>query len=629
VYNDDDKGKMPERAHENDAGFDVRYTGEESLTIKSQQTSLIDLFIAMEIPTGIVCQLMSRSSLALKGIDVKGGTIDSGYTGNISVILYNRSIEDYTIQPNDKIAQAVFLQLAPIERLQPVETRQDLEESNRGTSGFGSTNSEDMVAYFLNQEKEDDKPIEQRELTQDQDQALNQLLEEYDDIFAAELHELGRINEVQHLIDTGDERPIRQRAYRATLPDQEFISNEIQKMVDAGIAQPSTSPWASPIVVAMRKNGKKRLCVDYRKLNSVTKKDAYPLPRIDEMMDALGKAKWFSSTDLTNGFWQIGMHPDSVQKTAFISREGLYEFNVMPFGVCNGPPTFQRAMDNMLGNYNWKFAMVYIDDINIFSETFEEHLEHLRLVFQRIREAGLKLNKAKCNFVRKELLFLGHVINKDGISPDPSTVQKIIDFPQPRTVKGLRSFLGLAGYYRKFVKGFSQIAAPLFKLLRNNITFTWTIDQEEAFNKLKKLLTTAPILIYPDFTKKFYLYTDASDSGLGAVLSQKDDQNRERVIAYSSVSLKPAETRYSTTEKEALAIVWAVRQFRHYLLGTTFEIITDHNALRWLFTKQTNPTPRISRWITTMMEYNFIISYRPGRVNQNADALSRMNSADH
>ena len=213
VYNDDDKGKMPERAHENDAGFDVRYTGEESLTIKSQQTSLIDLFIAMEIPAGIICQLMSRSSLALKGIDVKGGTIDSGYTGNISVILYNRSIEDYTIQPNDKIAQAVFLQLAPIERLQPVETRQDLEESNRGTSGFGSTNSEDMIAYFLNQEKEDDKPIEQRELTQDQDQALNQLLEEYDDIFAAELHELGRINEVQHLIDTGDERPIRQRAY--------------------------------------------------------------------------------------------------------------------------------------------------------------------------------------------------------------------------------------------------------------------------------------------------------------------------------------------------------------------------------------------------------------------------------
>ena len=179
------------------------------------------------------------------------------------------------------------------------------------------------------------------------------------------------------------------------------------------------------------------------------------------------------------------------------------------------------------------------------------------------------------------------------------------------------------------MKGFSQIAAPLFKLLRNNIVFIWTIDQETAFNKLKEILTTSPILIYLDFTKKFYLYTDAPDSGLGAVLSQKDEENRERVIAYSSVSLKPAETRYSTTEKEALAVVWAVRQFRHYLLGTTFEIITDHNALRWLFTKQANPTPRISRWITTMMEYNFIISYRPGRVNQNADALSRMNSTDH
>ena len=400
-------------------------------------------------------------------------------------------------------------------------------------------------------------------------------------------------------------------------------------MLNAGIIQPSTSPWASPIVTAMKKNGKKRLCIDYRRVNSITKKDAYPLPRIDEMMDALGEAKWFSSMDLTSGYWQVGMHPESIQKTAFISREGLYEFNVMPFGLCNAPATFQRAMDNMLGDYNWKFAMVYIDDINVFSRTFEEHIQHLQLIFQRIREAGLKLNQEKCNFIRKELLFLGHIINKDGISPDPSTVQKIIDFPQPRTVKGLRSFLGLAGYYRKFVKGFSQIAAPLFKLLRNNITYIWTVDQEEAFSELKRRLTTAPILIYPNFTKKFYLYTDASDSGLGAVLSQKDDENRERVIAYASVSLKPAETRYSTTEKEALAVVWAVRQFRHYLLGTTFEIITDHNALRWLFTKQTNPTPRISRWITTMMEYNFIISYRPGRVNQNADALSRMNSLDH
>ena len=223
-----------------------------------------------------------------------------------------------------------------------------------------------MTTYFLNQEK-DDKPVERQELTTEQDQALNQLLNEYEDIFAAELHELGRVNQVQHIIDTGNERPIRQRAYRATLPDQQFISEEIQKMVNAGIARPSTSPWTSPIVVATRKNGKKRLCVDYRKVNCITKKDAYPLPRIDEMMDALGEARWFSSTDLTNGFWQVGMHPDSVQKTAFISREGLFEFNVMPFGVCNGPATFQRAMDSMLGNYNWKFAMVYIDDINIFS----------------------------------------------------------------------------------------------------------------------------------------------------------------------------------------------------------------------------------------------------------------------
>lgn len=283
-------------------------------------------------------------------------------------------------------------------------------------------------------------------------------------------------------------------------------------------------------------------------------------------------------------------------------------------------------MDILLGDYNWKFAMVYIDDINIFSDTFEEHLAHLEKVFQRIRNAGLKLNREKCNFIRNTLPFLGHVISQNGISPDPSTIQKILDFSTPNNIRQLRSFLGLAGYYRKFVKGFSQIAAPLFKLLSHNVHYTWTVETEEAFQKLKEKLTTAPILVYPDFTKKFYLYTDASDAGLGAVLSQKDDQGREQVIAYASVSLKPAEKKYSTTEKEALAVVWAVKQFRHYLLGTVFEIITDHNALRWLFTKQSNPGPRISRWITTMMEYNFIVTYRPGRKNQNADALSRMYS---
>ena len=247
-------------------------------------------------------------------------------------------------------------------------------------------------------------------------------------------------------------------------------------------------------------------------------------------------------------------------------------------------------------------------------------------IFGRIQSAGLKLNKEKYNFIRNTLSFLGHIILQNEISPDSLTVQKILEFPTSTTVRQLRSFLELAEYYQKFVKGFSQIAAPLFKLLSHNIHYTWTRETEEAFQKLKEKLTTAPILVYPDFTKKFYLYIDASDAKLGAVLSQKDDENREQVIAYASVSLKPAEKRYSTTEKEALAAVWAVKHFRHYLLGTVFEIITDHNALRWLFTKQSNPGPRISRWITTMMEYNFIVTYRPGRVNQNADALSRMYS---
>ena len=347
------------------------------------------------------------------------------------------------------------------------------------------------------------------------------------------------------------------------------------------------------------------------------------------MMDSLGNAHWFSSMDLTSGYWQIEMKEEDKAKTAFTSREGLFEFNVMPFGLCNAPATFQRTMDTVLGDYNWKFANVYIDDLNVFSKDFEEHLEHLNKVFCRIRNANLKLNPEKCNFCQRELPFLGYVITEEEISPDPSMIQKIKDFPQPRTIKGLRSFLGLAGYYRKFVKGFSQIAAPLFKLLRNQELFIWTMDQEEAFQQIKQHLTTAPILIYPDFTKKFYLYTDASNSGLGAVLSQKDKDGREQVVAYASVTLKPNEQKYGVTEKEALAVVWAVRQFRHYILGTVFEIITDHNALRWLFKNQQSHSARVNRWIMSLMEYTFIITYRPGRKNQNADALSRMYSEDH
>src|SRR5579884_1184630 len=216
-------------------------------------------------------------------------------------------------------------------------------------------------------------------------------------------------------------------------------------------------------------------------------------------------------------------------------------------------------MDSILEDYNWKFAMIYIDDINVYSKTWEEHLEHLQKVFQRIREAGLKLNLEKCNFTRDNLPFLEHIITQDGISPNPSTIQRIQEFPTPTNIKKLRSFLGLAGYYRKFIKGFSQIAAPLFKLLKNDIIFVWTVDQKNAFQTLKEKLTSAPILIYPDFTKKFYLYTDASDSGLGAVLSQKDKDGREQVVAYASVTLKPNEQKYGVTEKEALAVVWAVR----------------------------------------------------------------------
>ena len=295
----------------------------------------------------------------------------------------------------------------------------------------------------------------------------------------------------------------------------------------------------------------------------------------------------------------------------------------MPFGLTNAPRTFQRLMDRVLRNEIGKFVHVYLDDINVFSETFEEHLQHLAIVFQRLRDAGLRLNPEKCEFVRKSLHFLGHVVSEEELGPDPSKVNKVQDYPVPTNVRDLRGFLGLASYYRRFIQGFSRKAAPMYQLLRKGVPYEWTDQQQKAFESLKRLLTTAPILRYPDFDRPFILHTDASTTGLGAVLAQKDDEGLEYVIAYASRSLNKAERNYSVTELECLAAVWAVKTFRVYLYGTEFDLVTDHTALKWLL-NLSEPQGRTARWVVQLQEYQFKVLYRRGVAHQNADALSRI-----
>ncbi len=331
-------------------------------------------------------------------------------------------------------------------------------------------------------------------LSSEENTKLNSLLEEYSDVFATSNLDLGRTSIIQHKIDTGDANPIKQAPYRTSQSQRQDIENHISNMLEQDVIQISTSPWSSPVVLVKKKEGTTRFCIDYRKLNAVTKKDSYPLPRIDDALDSLAGSKYFSTLDLQSGYHQVAMHPDSMEKTAFISHAGLFEYKVMSFGLTNAPPSFQRLMTRVLHGLNWKICLVYIDDVIIFSKTFEEQLSRLAAVFQRFREAKLKLKPSKCHFAQESVSFLGFVVNRAGILPDPTKLDAVKSFPTPKTIKEVRSFLGLCNYYRRFVENFAKIASPLNLLTRKDVTFDWDSSCQNAFNELKARLCTPPYL---------------------------------------------------------------------------------------------------------------------------------------
>ena len=378
--------------------------------------------------------------------------------------------------------------------------------------------------------------VEERSLVGEEMKSLKSLVCEYADVFALDSSELGSTDLVTHTIDTGDSPPIKQSARRTPFALRQVMEEMVEKMLEQGVVEPSHSPWSSPVVLVEKKDGSKRFCVDYRRLNSVTKMDVFPLPRIDDTLDSLAQSKYFTTLDLASGFWQVKINPESQEKTAFATHSGLYEFRVMPFGLCNSPATFQRLMENVLAGLTKKSCMVYIDDVLVIGRTFQEHLGNLREVFQRLRSAGLRLKLNKCLFAGSSVVYLGFVVSREGIAPDPLKVEAVRAFPQPHDVKSLRSFLGLASYYRHFVMGFSSVANPLFTLTNKDVDFVWSEACEAAFHQLKKLLTVAPVLTFPEFDRGFL---HASGIGLGAVLTQKQDDGTVRPVAYVSRTLQP------------------------------------------------------------------------------------------
>ncbi len=403
--------------------------------------------------------------------------------------------------------------------------------------------------------------LDESNLTPTQYKQMEAFLLEHTDLFALSPMELGCTDRATHSIDTGTHPPVHQHARRTPFALRHRIDEMVQQMIEQGVIQPSQSPWASPVVLVEKKDGSLRFCIDYRRLNAITKMDVFPLPRIDDTLDLLAHSRYFTTLDLASGYWQVPMDPESREKTAFTTHSGLYEFTVMPFGLCNAPATFQRLIETVLAGLTRSACMAYIDDILVIGKTYDEHLENLELVLDRLRKAGLKLKPGKCDFGKGEVTYLGYVVSRNGLAPDPRKVTAIQEFPQPIDLKSLRSFLGLASYYRRFIPQFSVVASPLHALTRKEMSFVWDAVCEKAFSRLKDLWTSAPVLAFPDFSQDFLLETDASGLGLGAVLAQKQEDGSTRPVAFASRTLQAHERNYGATELEALGVVWAVKHF--------------------------------------------------------------------
>jgi transposase InsO family protein len=450
---------------------------------------------------------------------------------------------------------------------------------------------------------------------------LLKILSEYRDAFSFNENDIGRTNIIRHSIDTGDAKPVRQPLRRQPPAHQAAIKEHVATMLTQGIIEPAQSPWASNVVIVMKKDGTTRCCVDYRQVNNLTRKDAYPLPRTDDCLDALAGARWFTTLDLRSSYHQIEMEYSDADKTAFICREGSFRYRTMPFGLSNAGATFQRLMDILMVGLKFESIIVYLDDILIYSYDLNQHLERLREVLQRLRKAGLKLKPNKCKFMRRSVDFLGHVVSADGIRADPGKISAVLDWPVPNNLTELRAYLGLCSYYRRFVQNFSEIAAPLYGLTAKKCPFVWNDDCQQAFQDLKSKLTTAPVLCMANDQDVFCLDTDASDFAIGAVLSQNVG-GTERVVAYASKRLSRCERNYCVTRRELLAVVYFTKYFRNYLLGRRFSIRTDHAALQWL-RRMSDPCGQQARWIGALEQFDYEILHRPGTRHGNADAMSR------
>ena len=460
-------------------------------------------------------------------------------------------------------------------------------------------------------------------LDESQQVRLKQFLIKHQDIFSKSSSDIGHTTLIQHHIDVQDAKPVKKAPYRIPLAKRRVAEQEIQQMAKDGIIEKCPqSAWNAPVVMVTKPDQSIRFCCDFRGLNEVTVKDCQSLPRIDDSLDALSGSKWWSCLDMKSGYWQVDIAEEDRHRTAFSIPGGeQWQWRKLAFGLCNAPSTFTRLMQMTFSDILWKIVVLYLDDIICHSKTFEEQFLNLELVFERLRQANLKLNPKKCQLFQREVTFLGHTINEFGIGTSPSQIETIKNWPTPRTAKQAKSFISLASYYRSYVHQFATIAKPIHQLAEKERNFEWTDACERSFQTIKEALCSAPLLAFPTETDPFIIDCDASGVGQGAVLSQVQN-GEEKVISYYSRCFSRAERNYCVTRRELLAVVNSIKQWHHYLYGTQFTVGSDHGSLRWLLNFKILDG-QLARMLTFLSAYNFTIEHRAGRLHSNCDALSR------
>jgi len=537
-------------------------------------------------------------------------------TGHIPCSVFNTSSEQILLQPK-MLLGALHVAM------------EEIPEVTTGASNPKSPTSSELLERMDVGEG----------ITESQRQALLQLVDDHKSAFSHHDGDLGCCKDIVHRIRTSDDNPIKV-PYRRVPPQQwEELRQYLRQWIDEGVLRESHSGYAAPIVLCRKKSGELRMCVDFRALNAKTHQDAYPIPRIEEALTVLRGAKYFCSLDLAHGYYQVPLAEEDIHKTAFRSGTGgLFEFTRMCFGLTGAPATFMRLMDKLFGDLNFRSLLVYLDDILVFGSSIEETLQRLGIVLQRLQEANLKVKPSKCQLLHQRLRYLGHIVSKSGVEPDPSKVRAVSEWPRPTNEKELRQYLGLTGYYRRFIPSFAQTAKPLHRLTgggsrkgkrkkpkQNAVPWEWTTECESAFIQLKTTLSEQPLLGYPDFRRPYILEIDASHLGLGAVLSQEQEDGLV-VIGYASRTLRPAERNmdnYSTMKLELLGLKWAVTEkYRDYLLGGKCTVYTDNNPLSYILTSAKLGATEM-RWAAELASFDLVMKYKPGRANGNADALSR------